>query len=202
MKRILAPILLLTVLFPSIAIAQTYIFIAGGKYCRTFVPAWEFDRMDMEVLIPDCDHLDQILLDQLTRPVIVGGISTGSVKAMQFAIKNNKKIDGVVLISAITTVKCHWCGSLHFTEYAKYKGHILFINHKNDRCPSTNEYHETKRFASYFENNKMILLSGGRDNGGDSLPERCFRNTHHSFSGIEATVTKEIASWIKSLVLK
>lgn len=188
--------------FPSNAIGETFIFIAGGKYCKTFVPAWEFEKMNMEVLVPPCDQVNQILLDQLSQPVFVGGISTGSIKAMQFASENNKKIRGVALLSAITTVKCHWCGSLHFTDYSKYKGPLLFINHKNDRCPSTNDYHETKNFASNFKNVKMVLLSGGNDNGGGSLSERCFKNTYHSFSGIESTVTKEIASWIKSLVVK
>jgi esterase/lipase superfamily enzyme len=189
--------LLLTIIFSAPAAGESFIFLAGGKYCKTKVSAWEFYQMDMEVLVPPCDQVNEIDLNGLSQPIYVGGISTGSIKAMEFAIKNKDKINGVVLLSAITTVRCSWCGSLLFTDYAKYKGPILFVNHEGDRCPSTNDTWATNNFARKFEDVEMVTVTGGYDNGGPSLPDKCFKNTYHAFSGVETEVTKKIAEWIR-----
>ncbi len=188
---------ILLLIFSTSALGESFIFLAGGKHCKTKVPAWEFDQMEMEVLVPPCDEVDDIDLDELSQPVYIGGISTGSIKAMKFAIKNKDKIKGVALLSAITTHKCWWCGSLLDTNYNEYQGSVLFINHEGDRCPSTNDTWATENFAGNFKGVEMISITGGYDNGGFELSDKCFKNTHHAFSEVESEVTKKIAEWIR-----
>jgi len=177
----------------------TLIFLAGGKHCQTNVSSWEFERMDsIKVIIPPCNEVDDINLDNIKTPVFVAGISTGSIKAIKYFNRHSDKVSGVILLSGIASRKCKWCGSLYDTKYWKVNVPVLFVNHEGDRCPSTKDMSITKGFKDRLPSNDTIItmISGGYDQGGSSLASQCFKNTHHSFSGNEPDVTDVMNKWI------
>jgi hypothetical protein len=187
----------------SIDVKATLIFLAGGKHCRTNVSSWEFERMDnITVMIPPCDEVDNIDLDEIKTPIFVAGISTGSIKSIKYYNRHPDRVSGIILLSGIASRKCKWCGSLYDTDYRNVNVPVLFVNHKHDKCPSTKDMYITKGFKNSLpsEDTTITMITGGYDQGGSSLASQCFKNTHHSFSGNEPDVTDVMNNWIMKRV--
>ena len=181
----------------------TLIFLAGGRHCRTYPPSWGFGKLEnITTIIPPCDEVDDIDLDEIKTPIFVAGISTGSIKSVQYFSRHPDKISGVVLLSAITSRKCKWCGSLYDTDYRSLDVPVLFVNHEGDRCPSTMDMGITRRFKDNLPSNDTTIemVSGGYDQGGESLEEKCFKDTHHSFTDVKHDVMSIVESWILNRV--
>jgi hypothetical protein len=177
----------------------TLIFLAGGKHCRTNVSNWEFEGMEnITVMIPPCDEVSDIDLDEIKTPIFVAGISTGSIKSIKYFNRHPDKVSGVILLSGIASHKCKWCGSLYGTNYRNVNVPVLFVNHEGDNCPSTKDMHILKGFKNSLPSKDatIVMITGGYDQGGSSLSSQCFKDTHHSFSGNEPDVTDVMNDWI------
>ena len=128
-------------------------------------------------------------------PVWVAGISLGTYSAASYAVRGNRDIAGVVLLSSSTIPPRGGRGILDL-KLDRIRAPLLAIAHRDDACPGTPPAGaiEIARVATSSPNAQAKFFTGGEDAG----RHPCTPETPHTFFGIEEEVISAIAKFIRA----
>ena len=126
-------------------------------------------------------------------PVWAIGTSNGSLSAAAASTYlKGKGPDGIVLTSSVTKALVSASHPVTAAPLHEVTVPVLIVHHKHDGC-TVSPYDAMPELVAAFKSAKKVeLISVDGGSGGGS----CTRGSH-SFLGIEAAVTKDIAEWIK-----
>lgn len=191
-------------IFPNGSIRRET-FLSGG--------AQRFTQNGISVAIPDVpsdrNYLDgfrntpehaqdnaaliAFLRQQSQVPVWAIGTSNGSLSAAAASVYLKEKgPDGLVLTSSVTKTSVSASHPVTAAPLHEVKVPVLIVHHQRDGC-TVSPYDAMPGLVAAFKSSKKVELiseDGGTAGGA------CTRGSH-TFLGIEAAVTKDIAEWIK-----
>jgi pimeloyl-ACP methyl ester carboxylesterase len=134
------------------------------------------------------------LRQQSNLPVWAIGTSNGSLSAATAAeLLKERGPDGIVLTSSVTRKPVAAAHPVTEAALDQITVPTLFVHHKNDACGLTPYGAISGVMASMKKAKKVDLIT---IEGGENRGNPC-RTGYHQFLGIEATVTQQIADWIK-----
>ncbi len=158
------------------------------------------DRRNLDSFRDSKEHAEDnaaliaFLREKAKLPVWAMGTSNGSLSAAAAAgLLKGKGPDGVVLTSSTTKAPFAGAHSVLLAPLAEIAVPVLIVHHKTDACAVTPyaAMPELKAALKAAPRVELIDADGGTNNGNP-----CYGG-YHQFQGIEASVTKSIADWIK-----
>ncbi len=146
------------------------------------------------------DLIEEIKNDS-TLPIWAAGISMGSISTSNMGIMLNEELQGLVLLSAVTSPEV--TGNVYGTlpegilsmSLEEITGNVYIGFHQNDQCPET-----PPSGVALMENALIGASEVERDVfSGGNTPEShgCGPLSYHSFYGIDATVIEAMSQFIK-----
>jgi hypothetical protein len=150
----------------------------------------------------DVSHVIADVRKRIGAPVWLVGTSSGTISAAGVAARlsqSEPRPDGVVLTSTQTTLVAGQCGrTVYFAKLAAIRAPVLAVSHRDDACPCSP--------GSAKAGAKLMAALGAASvkehkiitGGAPPLSKGpCLARAPHGFFGIEGTVVKAIAEWIK-----
>lgn len=137
---------------------------------------------------------------QTPAPVWIVGTSMGTMSAAGVAARltsQSSDLRGAVLTSTITQVTDKCGKTVYDANLRAIKAPVLVVSHQDDGCPCTPGTKAVgQRLLSALGTApaKDLKVFAGGD---PPISGPCQARAQHGFLGIEATVVKEIADWIK-----
>jgi hypothetical protein len=179
----------------SFLVKARHVFAQYGVVAATFEPgaasAPLSDQTRMSAL--HAEEVDRVLTDFKNRfqldQVYLVGTSRGTISAAHLALRFRKKIDGVVLASAVFSSSRTGPGLAGF-DYQKIEAPLLFVHHRHDACKVTPPAEAEKMRARF----PVVFIDGGEEGGG----EACKPFGPHGFLGREEETVAAISAWILS----
>lgn len=181
-------------------------FLSGGAHRFTSngisvaIPDVPSDRRTLDDFRGTLEHAQDnaVMIDFLRQqaavPVWLIGTSNGSLSAAATAAHlKGKGPDGVILTASTTRAPVSQAHSVLTAPLGGISLPVLIVHHKQDACYVTpfSAMPELIAALSSAKPVELITIEGGTNNG-----KPC-HSGHHQFQGIEASVTKNIADWIK-----
>jgi hypothetical protein len=150
------------------------------------------------------DDLAKVIADVKKRagvPVWVVGTSAGTLSTANVGarLRGETRPRGVVLTSTMTQLAAQHCGkSVYDATLSAISVPVLVVSHSDDGCACSP--------GNAAVNNKLLAALGGAPakeqkvfSGGNApVSGPCDARAQHGYFGIEASVVKTIADWIKS----
>jgi hypothetical protein len=135
-------------------------------------------------------------------PVWLVGTSSGTLSAAGVAARlalSESPPDGVVLTSTQTTLVAGLCGrTVYFAKLAAIRSPVLAVSHSDDGCPCSPG--SAKAGAKLMAALDAASVKEHKVFTGGAPPLSkgpCLARAPHGFFGIEGTVVRAIANWIK-----
>jgi len=145
----------------------------------------------------------KVIADVKTRagvPVWIVGTSAGTLTAANVGARlRGERPHGVVFTSTMTQLQAGHCGkSVYDAQLSAISGPVLVVSHGDDGCGCSP--------GGEGPNKKLLTaLSGATvkeqkvfSGGSPPQSEPCDAKSQHGYFGIEASVVKAIADWIKN----
>ena len=130
-------------------------------------------------------------------PIWAWGISRGALSVGHVAVNEIAGVSGFVFLSSPVRLPSH-AGVTGVADMAldRIKPPVLAIGHEDDECRGTppSGAGRIARGASNSKNARSKVISGGSTFGGHI----CGPETAHTFNGVENSVAREIAAFIRS----
>jgi hypothetical protein len=160
---------------------------------------------DVRLSAQHADDVSQViaaLKERIGAPVWLIGTSSGTISAAGVAARldqTDSRPDGVVLTSTQTTLVAGLCGrTVYFAKLAAIHTPVLVVSHKDDACPcspgSAKAGAKLMAALSAASAKEHKIFAGGAP---PLSKGPCSAREPHGFFGIEGTVIKAIAEWIK-----
>jgi len=144
--------------------------------------------------VTDIDAVIAELRKRFNLPVWLVGTSRGTESAAHIAIHSGQKPAGLVLTSSMS-VETSKGTAVTEMPLARIKVPTLLVAHKQDECKVTppEGAEEIKAGLKKVPRVEVAYFEGGRSQGNP-----CKAKAHHGFLGIEESVVKRIADFIKA----
>jgi len=160
---------------------------------------------DIRLSAQHAQDVAQVIADLRRRigaPVWLVGTSSGTISAAGVAARlaqYDPRPDGVVLTSTQTALVEGLCGrTVYFAKLAAIGAPVLAVSHEDDACPcspgSANTGAKLMAALSAASAKEHKIFTGGAP---PLSKGPCLARAPHGFFGIEDTVVKAIAEWIK-----
>ncbi len=150
----------------------------------------------------DVAQVIAVLRKRIGTPVWLVGTSSGTLSAAGVAARlalSEPRPDGVVLTSTQTTLVPGYCGrTVYFAKLAAISAPVLAVSHGDDACPCSPGH--AKAGAKLMAALGAAPAKEHKTFTGGAPPLSkgpCLARAPHGFFGIEGTVIKAIAEWIK-----
>jgi pimeloyl-ACP methyl ester carboxylesterase len=137
-------------------------------------------------------------------PVLVFGISRGTISAMNVAARDAaNRITGLVLLS--TVQRPTYDGTVYDAPVDQVRSHVLVVQHANDACASSSGGMRTiDALAQRMPNSRSVkglVIEGGYDAApGAGRAADCHPQSHHGFMGADRTLSAAIVEWITATI--
>jgi len=134
------------------------------------------------------------MMRRIARPVVIVATSTGTIVAVDNALKLDKDgPDGVVLSSTVTTPNQYFSHGVTPFDVSQLHVPALFVHNTNDRCKAS-PLEAAQQAASGNKNVDFVEVTSDLVPGAD----QCEPFSPHGFVGIERSVVERILNWMSN----